>query len=68
MVNIKIQTKGMHCQSCEILIKDGLKELEGINRVEASHKSGIVSVDFDDKKLSEKEIIEVVKLEGYEIQ
>lgn len=68
MANIKVKTKGMHCSSCEILVKDALEELGGVNKAEASHESGIVSVDFDDNKVNEKDIIEVIKLEGYEIK
>jgi copper chaperone len=68
MTKIKIKTKGMHCGSCEILVKDALEELEGVNKAEASHESGVVSVDFDENKTNEKEIIEIVKLEGYEIE
>ena len=68
MTNIKIKTKGMHCTSCEMLVKEALEELDGVNKAEASHESGIVSVDFDKNKVSEKDIIEVIKLEGYEIE
>ncbi len=68
MKKTQIKTKGMHCPSCEMLIKDSLEELEGVNKAEASFKSGIISVDFDENKTNEKEIIDIVKLEGYEIQ
>ena len=67
MKNIKIKTKGMHCTSCEMLLKDALEELEGVNSATASYKTGIISVDFDDKKINEKEIIEIIKLENYEV-
>ena len=68
MANIKIKTKGMHCSSCEMLVKDSLEELDGVNTANADHKSGVISVDFDDNKVNEKDIIEVIKLEGYEIK
>ncbi len=68
MTNIKIKTKGMHCQSCEALLNDSLEALDGVDRSEASHKSGIVSVDFDEAKVSEKSILEIIKLEGYDIK
>lgn len=66
MPDIKIKTKGMHCKSCEMLIKEALEEQEGINKVEASYKSGIVSVNFDNRKITEKDIIDLIRLEGYE--
>jgi len=68
MANIKIKTKGMHCSSCEILVKDSLEELDGVNTANADHKSGVISIDFDDSKVNEKDSIEVIKQEGYEIK
>jgi copper chaperone len=68
MANIKIKTKGMHCSSCEMLVKDALEELDGINKAEASHESGIVSVDFDDSKIGPEAIKAVISSEGYEIK
>ena len=63
---IKIKTKGMHCSSCEMLIKDALEELAGVTKAEASHKTGVITVDFDASKVKEKDIIEIIKIEGYE--
>lgn len=68
MKTIKIKTRGMHCHSCEMLLKDSLEELEGIEKTEANHKSGIVEVNFDQNKVTEKNILEIIKSEGYEIQ
>ena len=68
MANIRIKTKGMHCNSCEVLVKDSLEELEGVSTANADHKSGVIEVDFDDSKVSEKDILEVIKLEGYKIE
>jgi copper chaperone CopZ len=68
MANIQLNTKGMHCPSCEMLVKDVLEEIEGINGVEASFKTGIISVDFDESKLGKDKIIDTVKSEGYSIK
>jgi len=59
---------GMHCPSCEILIKEVLEELPGVNKAEASYKAGIVSVDFDDKRISEDNIIEAITKEGHIVE
>lgn len=67
MTNIKIKTKGMHCRSCEMLVKEALEGLKGVNTVEASHKSGVVSVDFDDSKINQDKVVQVIEKEGYEI-
>ncbi|MBT3940846.1 heavy-metal-associated domain-containing protein [Candidatus Woesearchaeota archaeon] len=65
MVNIKITTKGMHCNSCEMLVKDALEELAGVNKVEASHETGAIYIDFNDTKISKEKILDVIKEEGY---
>ncbi len=66
MANIKIKTKGMHCSSCEMLVKDSLEELEGINSAKADHKSGMIEVEFDDSEIDEAAIKTAISSEGYE--
>ncbi|MBW3004062.1 cation transporter [Candidatus Woesearchaeota archaeon] len=68
MTAIRIMTKGMHCTSCEMLVKDALGDVDGVNEVQVSHKKGIVYVDFDKNKVKEGTIKEIIKKEGYKIQ
>ncbi len=68
MKNTKIKTKGMHCTSCETLIREALEELDGVSKAEVSFKTGVVSVNFDDKKVTENDIIEIIEIEGYNIE
>ena len=65
MVKIQIKIKGMHCVSCELLIKDILEELEGVKDVEAFFKTGEVNVDFDNLLIQKEEILAALKQEGY---
>jgi copper chaperone len=65
MVNVKISTKGMKCHSCEMIVKDALEDLKGVKKVEASHETGAIYVDFDNKKISKEKIIDIIKEEGY---
>jgi len=67
-MKLKLQTEGMHCGSCEILVKDALGELEGVRNVEASWKTGIVDVDFDESKTDKMKIIETIKKQGYKVR
>lgn len=62
----EFKVKGMHCKSCEILIKDALEELSGIKEITISHKTGILKVSFDESQLSKEKIIDIIKKEGYE--
>ncbi|NQU79425.1 heavy-metal-associated domain-containing protein [Candidatus Woesearchaeota archaeon] len=67
MKKINLNVKGMHCQSCEMLIKDSLEEANGISSVDVSIKAGKVSVEFNDKKVSESRIKTIITKEGFEV-
>lgn len=66
MEKTTLQVKGMHCTSCEVLIKDSLEETGAIKNISISHKTGKLSLDFDPKKITLKKIKEIVKGEGYD--
>ena len=68
MEEIKLTVEGMHCPSCEILIGDELKELNGVKNIEIDHKSNSVNVKFDQSKTNKHDIIEVIKKEGYKVR
>lgn len=56
--------KGMHCNSCAMAIELELEDkVEKINVNYAREKA---EVEFDSKKISEKEIITIIKKLGYE--
>ncbi|MAG08459.1 heavy metal transporter [Candidatus Woesearchaeota archaeon] len=68
MKNITLNVKGMHCSSCEILIKDSLEETEGISNAEVSHKDGTAEVSFDESKTDEELIKTIIAKEGYNVE
>ncbi|MCX6722037.1 MAG: sulfite exporter TauE/SafE family protein [Candidatus Staskawiczbacteria bacterium] len=55
---------GMHCNSCSQLIEKSLENK--VNSVSASYAKGKAEIDFDEGKISEAEIKEVIKKAGYE--
>ncbi|MGV8163080.1 MAG: heavy-metal-associated domain-containing protein [Candidatus Nanoarchaeia archaeon] len=59
--------KGMHCKSCEMLIKEGLEEITGVESATASATKGKVIVSFDASTVKEIELIEAIKKEGYRV-
>ncbi len=77
MIKIVVPIKGMHCRSCEILIEENLKNIQGVKKVEANYKTGKAEVYFDNEKSGTKAekivarasqaIREAVKDSGYEI-
>ena len=59
----ELKVNGMHCKSCEILIKDSLNDINV--EAEVNHKNGIVKLKFDEKIVSLDKIKKVVKECGY---
>ncbi|MFH1358332.1 MAG: sulfite exporter TauE/SafE family protein [archaeon] len=57
---------GMHCNSCANRIENALNDKKGIINVKASFAKEEASVEFDDN-ISESEIKNIIKNEGYEI-
>lgn len=63
---INFQVSGMHCQSCEVLIKDELSSIPGIKDITIDHKTGLASVVTTNGKATDLAIINAVKNAGYE--
>ena len=62
-----INVKGMHCKSCEMLIKDSLEETNGVEAAELSHTAGTATISFDENKVSLDNLKKIIKDEGYEV-
>lgn len=60
---IKIQ--GMHCQSCEVLLKEVLEELSGVKSAKVSMKTSSAIIEFDKAKTTEVELKKVIQGQGY---
>jgi copper chaperone CopZ len=59
---INLKVKGMHCTSCEVLIKEGLEE-KGAANVKVDWKKGIVIFSGIDEKTAKAVIVQ----EGYSV-
>lgn len=68
MDHVVFQVSGMHCTSCERLIKEALTEEEGVSEAEVSHSDGIVRVVFDKNVITEKRLQSVIRNEGYHVR
>lgn len=68
MSNTKtISIKGMHCKSCEILIEDELKKIEGVEKVDISHQTGEATIHYSGSHPQHADIAHAVKEAGYEL-
>lgn len=55
--------KDMHCTSCAVVIEGELEDI-GV-KASCDYVSCNLTVEFDEKKIKEEQIIEVVSKEGY---
>ncbi len=62
----KFNIKGMHCNSCANRIKEELEE-NGVSCT-INFNSGIAKLEFDEKKISEKRIKNIIEQLGYSVE
>lgn len=62
---INLEVKGMHCQSCEMLIKDELSSLSGLKDISIDPKTGKGSLIATSKLITDEAIIKAIKNAGY---
>jgi len=66
MKRITINIEGMHCASCAKLIESDLNDI-GV-KSEINSMSGKAILEFDEKKVSENKIKEIVRGLGYKVK
>ena len=72
MKETKLKINGMMCEGCENRVKSAVSLIEGVEKVDADHNTGIVTVtskeDLDISKIKEKIIdifLWVIKKNAY---
>lgn len=68
MIKKTFNVKGMHCKSCEMLIKDAVSEVDGVKTVNASAVKNTVTVDYDETKVKDVMIKKAIETEGYQVR
>lgn len=65
MVTKKLfQITGMHCKSCEIMVRDAIEEIDGCRVENISSKTGKLSIVCS-KDISEESIQDAIHQAGY---
>ena len=67
MKEIIINVKGMVCGGCENRVKNALGEIEGVEKVEADYKTGIVKI-LANENIEKKVMEDVIEDIGFEIK
>lgn len=64
----KLLVEGMSCKHCKQSIENALQELPGVNKAVAYHEDGFVDVDFNEKEIEVKRIIDEIEDLGFDVR
>ena len=65
MKKIKLKIEGMHCTSCAMNIDGELEDTEGVKQSNTNYAKQQTEVEFDPDRLTDNQIIELIKKVGY---
>ena len=60
-----IRVEGMKCKNCSGSVAKVLKATEGVTKVEVSHERGEAVIEYDDEKVTEVKLREVINSTGF---
>jgi copper chaperone len=61
----KIKVEGMHCNGCSASVTKALKATAGVESAEVSYETGEAVVQYDDQKVTEAKLREVINSTGF---
>jgi copper chaperone CopZ len=64
----RLNTTGLHCRSCSMLVDMTVGDLDGVTEVTTDHATGETVVDFDPQSVSVDAIIEAIRSVGYDAE
>src|SRR6185369_16149783 len=62
---VTIKVEGMKCAKCSASVTKALKATDGVEEAQVSSDKGEAVVTYDDKKLSETKLSQVIKKTGF---
>jgi copper chaperone CopZ len=63
-----LQVEGMTCTGCENAIENNIKGINGVVMVEANHKEGTTTVEFDSTLTDKNSFVTAIKSSGYQLK
>lgn len=63
----ELHVTGMRCTGCELLVTEALEEMAGVQKAQASHETGVISVEYDETKVSLDSIRAVIESQGFSV-
>lgn len=65
MIKKTFRVTGMHCTNCAMKIEAIEDDLPGVRQVSASYHKMKMTVEYDEARVSEAQILEAVRNKGY---
>jgi Cu+-exporting ATPase len=65
MKTANLRITGMHCASCAATVNKALSKTEGVKEANVNFSTSKALVTFDEAKLDEKKLVQIVKGKGY---
>src|ERR671932_2283761 len=62
-----IHIEGMHCKMCSASVAKALKATDGVEKVDVSFEKGVAVVQYDDQKVTEARLREVINSTGFKV-
>jgi copper chaperone CopZ len=62
-----IYVEGMHCKMCSASVTKALKATDGVEKVDVSFEKGVAVVQYDDQKVTEAKLREVINGTGFKV-
>ena len=62
---VTIRVEGMHCKMCSASVTKALKATPGVEKVEVSDEKGEAVIQYDDQKVTEVKLREVINGTGF---
>jgi len=56
---------GMHCTACAMSIDGDLEDTDGIESANTNYAKSQTEVEFDEEKISDKQIVKIIEKTGY---
>lgn len=68
MTKKRFQIQGMHCVGCAMTIDGVVEDLPGVKSASTNYARQVADIEYDEKKVSEGQIIEAITSAGYQAQ
>jgi copper chaperone len=63
--SVTIRVEGMKCNHCSSSVAKALKATDGVEKVEISHEKGEAVIQYDEQKVTEAKLREVINGTGF---